>query len=70
MVEIYDGTRYRLRFVLDGMRSLFPLVVLKCVFMFKSNSLVNPTILLFFWCRQDQKATGGAEIYIFYGLEK
>ena len=29
---------YHLRFVLDGMRSLFRLVVLKIVFMFKSNS--------------------------------
>ena len=65
MVEIY-----RLRFVLDGMRSLFPLLALKCTFMFKSNSLVNPKDFVFFWCRQDQKATGGAEIYIFYGLEK
>ena len=28
--------------VLDDIRNLFRLVVLKCVFMFKSNSLVNP----------------------------
>ena len=33
---------YRLTFVLDSMRSLFRLLVLICVFMFKSNSLVNP----------------------------
>ena len=44
------------------MRSLFPLVVLKCVFMLKSNSLVNPKDL--FFCGVDQKGTGGAEIYI------
>ena len=30
--------------VLDCIRSPFPLVVLKCVFMFKSNSLINPKI--------------------------
>ena len=30
---------YRLRFVLGDIRSLFRLVVLKCVFTFKSNSL-------------------------------
>ena len=34
--------------VLDGMRSPFPLVVLKCIFMFKSNSLVNPKIFCVF----------------------
>ena len=33
---------YRLRFVLNDIRSLFHQVVLKCVLMFKSNSLVNP----------------------------
>ena len=43
------------------MRRLFPLVVLKCIFMFKSNSLVNPKDVVFYSCRQDQKATGGAE---------
>ena len=32
----------RLRFVVNGIRSLFGLVVLLNVFMFKSNSLVNP----------------------------
>ena len=35
--------------VLDGIRSPFPLVVLKCIFMFKSNSLLNPKILCFFF---------------------
>ena len=29
--------------VLDGIRSPFPLVVLKCIFMFKSTSHVNTT---------------------------
>ena len=33
---------YRLRFVPDGMRNLLHLAVLKYIFMFKSNSLVNP----------------------------
>ena len=56
---------YHLRFVLDGIRSLFRLVILKCVFIFKSNRLVNPEKnVIFFWCRQDQKGAGGAEIYI------
>ena len=43
--------------------AFFPQIVLKCIFMFKSNSLVNPEDLVFFWCSQDQKATGGTEIY-------
>ena len=37
-----NGGKYRLRFVLDSIRSLFTLVVLKCTFKFKSNGLVNP----------------------------
>ena len=38
-----NGRQYnRLSFVLDGIRSLFRLVVLKCVFTFKANSFVNP----------------------------
>ena len=48
--------------VLDGIRSPFPLVVLKYIFMFKSNSLVNPKII-FFVCRQDQKGTGGTDFF-------
>ena len=35
-------TMYGLRSVLGGVRSLFRLVVSKCIFMFKSSSLVNP----------------------------
>ena len=62
-------TMYHLRFVLDGIRSLSPLVVLKCVFIFKSNSK-SEKLVVFFWCRQDQKGTGGTEIYVFNGLEK
>ena len=55
---------YNLRFVLDGIRSFFRLVVLKCVFMFKSNSLCkSETLVAFFWCRQDQKGTGGGDIH-------
>ena len=60
---------YDLRFVLDGVRSLFRLVDLTCVFMFKTNSLVHPKNLyqvVFFWYRQDQKGTGGSEIYIYF----
>ena len=56
---------YDLRFVLDGVRSLFRLVDLTCVFMFKTNSLVHPKNLyqvVFFWYRQDQKGTGGTVI--------
>ena len=57
---------HRRRFVLDDIRSLFRLVVLKCIFVFKSNSLCkSEKLVLFFWCRQDQKGTGGAEIHIF-----
>ena len=57
---------YRLRFVLDGMRSLFRLVVLKCIFMFESNSLCkSEKLAAFFWYRQGQKGTGSGEIYIF-----
>ena len=36
--------------VLDGMCSPFPLVVLTCNFMFKSNSLVHPKMFCVFWC--------------------
>ena len=55
---------YRLRFVLDGMRSPFPLDVLKRTFMLKANSLRSPNLSVLFWCRQDQKRTGGTEIYL------
>ena len=35
------------------------------------NSLCkSEKLVVFFWCRQDQKGTGGTEIYIFHGLEK
>ena len=52
---------------MNGIRSLFPLVGLKGIFMFKSNGLVNPKSLrtVFSCCRQDQKGTGGTEVYIF-----
>ena len=49
--------------VLDGRRGSFPLAVLKCIFTLKKKGLVNPKIIRVFWCRQDQKETGGAEIY-------
>ena len=56
---------YRLRFVLDGMRNLFHLVVLECIFMFKSSSLVNPKDMqCFSGIDMGQKGTGRAEIYI------
>ena len=45
--------------VLDGVRSPFPLVVLKHVFMFKSKSLINPKTFCVFWCIQDQRGTVG-----------
>ena len=33
-------------------------------FMFKSNSLCkSEKVVVFFWCRQDQKGTGGAVIH-------
>ena len=35
--------------VLDGIHSPFPLVVLKCISLFNSNSLVNPKIFVFFF---------------------
>ena len=58
--------RYLLRFVLDGIRSHSRLVVLKCIFMFKSNSLCkSEKLVVFFWCRQDQKGTGDTETYFF-----
>ena len=58
-------TIYRLRFVLDGLRSLFRLVVLKCVFHVQiKQSCRSGKLVVFFWCRQDQKGTGGTEIYI------
>ena len=46
------GTRryYHLRFVLDGIRSLFRLVALKCFFLFKSNSLCkSEKLAAFLW---------------------
>ena len=56
---------YHLRFVLHGMRNFFRLVVLKCLFMFKSNGLCkSEKLVVFFWCRQDQKRTGGTEIFV------
>ena len=55
---------YRLRFILDGIRRLFHLVVLKCVFTFKPNSLCkSEKLVVFFWYRQNQKGTGGADIH-------
>ena len=33
-------------------------------FMFKSNSIYKfERLVVFFWCRQDQKGTGGADIH-------
>ena len=53
------------------MRSLFRLVILKCIFIIKSNSLYkSEKLVVFSWCRQDQIGTDGTEIYIFDGLEK
>ena len=47
----------------DGMRSPFPMVVMKRIFMFKSNSLlVNPKIFRVF-CSKDQKGTGWTETF-------
>ena len=61
----------RLRFVPDGTCTLFHLIVLKYTFIFKSNGLCKPEkIVILFWCRQDEKGTGGTEIHIFNGLEK
>ena len=40
------------------------MVVLKCVFMFKSNNLCkSEKLVVFCWYRQDQKGTGGADIH-------
>ena len=60
--------KYRLRFVLDGMRTLSREVVLKCLFMFKSNRVCkSDENIVFFWCRQDQKGTGGTEMFFLTG---
>ena len=56
---------------MDGVRSLCRLVILIYILMFKSNNICkSEKLVVFFWCRQDQKGTGGTEIYIFHGLEK
>ena len=55
---------WHLGFVLDGIRSLFRLVVLKCAFIFNSNIICkSEQLVVLFWCRQDQKGPGGADIY-------
>ena len=53
------------RFVLHDIRNFFRPIALKCVFMFKSNSLckTRTKLVAFFWCRQDQKGPGGADIH-------
>ena len=54
------------------MRSLFRLVVLKCMFMSKSNSLCkSEELVVFFWYGQGQKGLVELKyIHIFNGLEK
>ena len=48
------------------MRGFFRLVVLKCTFMFKSNSLCKfEKLVVFLWHIQALRGTGRAEIYIF-----
>ena len=38
-----------------------------CFFFQKSNGLCKPEkLVVFFCCKQDQKGTGGAEIYTFH----
>ena len=60
--ERYEG------FVLGGIRSLFFFrrVVLKFIFMFKSNRLCKSEkkkkLVGFFSCRQDQKGTGRTDV--------
>ena len=61
---------YRLRSVLDGTRSLFRLVVLKYVFMFKSNSLVNPKDLCFSGVDRNRRGLVGLKYIYFNDLEK
>ena len=59
-------TMYYLRFALDGIRSLFRLVVFFMYFHVQiKQSCISERLVVFFWCRQDQKGTGETEGYIF-----
>ena len=48
--------------VLDGVRSPFPLVVLKHVFMFKSKSLINPKTFCVFLVYTGPEGDGWTEM--------
>ena len=65
--KVVNGRTYRLRFVLDGMRSLFPIliVVLEYMFVFKLQSCESERLQVFFSCKQDQKGTDRAKMHIF-----
>ena len=57
-------TLYHLRFVLDGIRSLFSQVVFEvCFHAHIKQSCKSEKLVVFLWYRQDQKGTGGTEIY-------
>ena len=63
--ETVNGRNISSKFRSGWYASLCRLVVLKCIFMFKSKSLYKSEKLVFFWYRKVQKGTGGTEIYIF-----
>ena len=57
-------TMYHPRFVLDGIRSLFRLVVFEMCFHVQiKQSCKSERLVAFFWCGQDQKGTGGTVFF-------
>lgn len=67
--EWYEEGRISSRFILDGIRSPIPLVILGSVFSCSKQTVLVISNGPFPWFRQNPDVTGRTEIVFFNGLE-